>query len=260
MSALENFYKTEMKIFKKMETNEWIIQTMFFSSILIIIIMILYARLFASVDFKNWEIQKCNPKYIFYSGYIKNNSNTDALTSTVDNFNECIVKFNSQSDNTFSKLLEKQMTEDLENNEKKIQDYNTLSREKLLKYQQQMDSKNKEFQIKIDHIQNLGETTGLQEELRKLNDVIHDIKEYAHSYLTYAMTHFVFKLKIAEENELRDNSQYSCSSITDISLCNTDNDCLVDNTNQCVNKIDFYKEQAININDLIKKYFSNNKL
>ena len=67
----------------------------------------MYTRIIFNVDFENWEIQKCNPKYIFYSGYIKKNPNSGPLKSTSDNFSDCIRKFNNKENGEFSQLLEK---------------------------------------------------------------------------------------------------------------------------------------------------------
>lgn len=233
---------------------------------LVIVIIILYARLFLGIDFENWDIQKCNPKYIFYSGYIKKNPKSTALQSTKDNFDECIIRFNNKEDSEFSKVLERNKSEQYQKTEEIANNYKNLSRRKILDLQNKVNSKNKEFQLQIKTIQNASETSDLQNEINKLNTIIDDIKDYAHSYLTYAMMHFVFKFKISEKDGTIDNllnSDISCGEYIDKTECTSNLHCKYDDSkSECNNitKREFYKEQVINLNNTIKKYFGNNKL
>lgn len=55
----------------------------------ILVILFLYVKNNVTIDEKNWDIQKCNPKYLFFSGYIRRNPNETAYNSTVNNFYEC---------------------------------------------------------------------------------------------------------------------------------------------------------------------------
>lgn len=55
----------------------------------VLVILFLYIKNNVTVDEKNWDIQKCNPKYLFFSGYIRRNPNETAYNSTVNNFYEC---------------------------------------------------------------------------------------------------------------------------------------------------------------------------
>tara|TARA_Y100000389_G_scaffold150309_1_gene149858 strand:- start:95 stop:892 length:798 start_codon:yes stop_codon:yes gene_type:complete len=261
---LTKFYKNESNIFKKITKNETLIKSILISGFFIILFMILYSRLFIHVDFENWEVQKCNPKYIFYSGYIKNNTNSDSMTSTIDNFNDCIIKYNQlNSSNSFQKLLEKKAQEDAENNKKIVNDYNLKSSQKIMKYKRELDETNKYFKSKINDLESLNTTREVKDEMKKLNEIIEDIREYAHSYLTYAMMHFVFKLKISEKkntaSEVLDST--SCDILNKID-CDNNKSCNYDTPNGCVNttKGKFYYSQALKMNNLIKKYFSDNKL
>lgn len=55
----------------------------------IVVILFLYVKNNISVDEKNWDIKKCNPKYVFFSGYIRRNPNESSYDTTVNNFYEC---------------------------------------------------------------------------------------------------------------------------------------------------------------------------
>lgn len=259
------FYQKESSSFKSVASNESFVQNLFIILSLLALIVILYTRMFFSIEFENWEIQKCNPKYIFYSGYIKPNENSGSLKSTIDNFNECIVKFNNQKDNQFSKILEKNNLELLESREI-VQSHNQLSRQKVLELQKKVNSKNEEFRLQLENIKSSRQMGDLQNEINKLNDIIQDIKDYAQSYLTYAMMHFVFKHKISEIDGTTNEKlkiDISCASLySDVKSCNSDLYCTYDNNAGCRNieKGEFYVQEAKNLNEIIKQHFGNNKL
>jgi hypothetical protein len=258
------FYENESSTLDSISSNQDFFQTLLLTLFLLALIIILYTRMFFSVEFENWEIQKCNPKYIFYSGYIKQNENSGSLQSTVDNFNDCIVRFNNQKDNQFSKVLEKKQSQHLRRNREIVESHNKLSRQKVLELQEKVNSKNEEFRLQLENIKSSRQTSELQTEMNKLNDIIRDIKDYAHSYLTYAMMHFVFKHKISEKDGTSKtllNSNISCGTYTDESQCNSDLYCIYDgDTCRNINKGEFYKQEANSLNETIKQYFGNNKL
>ena len=260
---MSNIDRTE---FESINKNYDFVMGLLIALFMLAMIIILYARLFLGVDFENWDIQKCNPKYIFYSGYIKKNPNSTALQSTKDNFDECIVRFNNKEDSEFSKVLEKSKLEQYQKTEEMANNYNNLTRNKILDLQKKVNIKNKEFEIQIKNIQNSSETGKLQNEMNKLNTIIEDIKDYAHSYLTYAMMNFVFKFKISEKDGTIDNvlnNDISCGDYSDKTDCNSNLYCNYDDSiTKCKNmtKREFYKQQVMSLNNTIKQYFGNNKV
>ena len=60
--------------------------------IISLFIFYLYVKLFVSIDMKNWEIMKCNPKYLFISGYLKPEPGLTAKETNMNNFVECTQK------------------------------------------------------------------------------------------------------------------------------------------------------------------------
>ena len=58
--------------------------------IVIIINFIYLIKIEISSNGSNWETNKCSSKYVFFSGFLKNNG--DASKTTYDNFNECIIR------------------------------------------------------------------------------------------------------------------------------------------------------------------------
>jgi len=56
----------------------------------IIIIIIYLIRIEVNSNGKNWEINKCSSKYVFFSEFLKNNG--DGKTAN-DTFTECVKRF-----------------------------------------------------------------------------------------------------------------------------------------------------------------------
>ena len=42
---------------------------------------------------KNWDVHKCNPKYLFFSGQLKKNPNMSSSETTNFNLIECSSRF-----------------------------------------------------------------------------------------------------------------------------------------------------------------------
>ena len=57
----------------------------------ITIIFIYLVRVEVNSNGTNWEKNKCSSKYVFFSGFMKNDGN--GLKQTLTNFNECITRF-----------------------------------------------------------------------------------------------------------------------------------------------------------------------
>jgi len=45
----------------------------------------------------NWVNNKCIPKYMFFSGFIKPTPGVNALTATYDNFSQCVKQSKAKS-------------------------------------------------------------------------------------------------------------------------------------------------------------------
>ena len=74
-------------------TDEYILDYVLPISI-IIILLITILHLFIKAELgeskTNWEINKCVPKYMFVSGFIKKSPDLNELGSTYDNFKKCV--------------------------------------------------------------------------------------------------------------------------------------------------------------------------
>ena len=57
-----------------------------------IIIIMYLIKIEVNSNGKNWETNKCSSKYVFFSGYMKNDNN-DPIKQSLTNFTECIQRF-----------------------------------------------------------------------------------------------------------------------------------------------------------------------
>lgn len=238
INDLEKIYYVQ-KIKIKYETNDF---TQYFILIFfLLIILILYINLTLNIDFSSWELTKCSPRYLFVSGYIKQNPGYNSSDSTVMNFWDCLMTTNvgelspinflkdiigiqtkkSDSDNIIDRIKNNI------NNKKEIDKIN-------------MKNVNSYKNIDLKKVQNI--TT-------KYYLLSIYLKEYLNNILTYILSKFIIKFeKTKKESELY-IKEYGISgeeldeykNQTDISLNN-------------------YKDNAYSLNKLIKSNLGRNKL
>ena len=96
MQNIEELESNIIKIIKTYESNlntasfdvlPWII---FFISLIIIITYLIKIEIHSNG--KNWDMNKCSSKYLFFSGLMKSDGN-NPLNQTLVNFKQCIQRF-----------------------------------------------------------------------------------------------------------------------------------------------------------------------
>lgn len=231
--------------------------------ILLAIVVILQSRMFIHIDFKDWNIQKCNPKYIFYSGYIKSNPNSTAYDSTLDNFNDCIVKYGKQMDDS----VERRLSQQQEMTRRNIDGVgsNAVEMKKMSLLEERQNEKRHILKtnksLNSVYKKQKSEVASLHAQTEILVNIVKDIKEYLHSYLTYAIMNFAFKHRIQQTYDSSNNRVESDCSINSgtPSGCNNLKYCIYDD-NICKLKSTYFKEQALKWNEKAKDKFGGNKL
>ena len=95
---MQNIEELETNILKIIKTYDsgitesfdlmpWII---FFVSFIIIVIYLIKIEI--NSNGKNWELNKCSSKYIFFSGFM-NSQGKNPMKQTMVNFKQCIQRF-----------------------------------------------------------------------------------------------------------------------------------------------------------------------
>ena len=88
--------------------------TVFNVAILLLLIFICiywYLHIGISISKKDWENKKCDPKYLYFSGFIKNEPDMNGMESTVHNFNNCISRGYKEAINEYNNELKNKYNE-----------------------------------------------------------------------------------------------------------------------------------------------------
>lgn len=223
------------------------------------IAFLLKSRAFFQTDFQDWNKQKCNPEYLFYSGYIKTNPNSSPFESTKDNFNDCIIQYGKEMDDNVDRRMES------------IVDKNTKSMGKVLKEQNEnretvLEMRRTGRSVRTQSIANevnrMDKTHNTQIENIKiqmllLNKAAQELKEYLHSALTYAMMNF--SVKYETQISYDGSNKFDCNTFEDKTSCNEEKTCTY-NVDTCMSKAEFFKEQVDIVYKMNESYFDGNKL
>ena len=211
LSQSELIYKLNKNIssFKGTSLNEYTIN-LFILFIVFAFLFIMYIKIDITIDEKNWNINKCNPKYLFFSGYIKSNPGSSSSESTVNNFYDCAKIYSSgindslnlPLDNMYKNMKNKLITFDQRqlNEEKK-------NRKDRKKYKKNLSRQMKELENDISlnittnsaftykYLKNIGYY------IDHLNSILDYISQYAKNYLTYLMLYYANRYREDDANK-----------------------------------------------------------
>jgi hypothetical protein len=213
LSQSELIYKLNKNIssFKGTSLNEYTIN-LFILFIVFAFLFIMYIKIDITIDEKNWNINKCNPKYLFFSGYIKSNPGSSSSESTVNNFYDCAKLYSSgindtlnlPLDNMYKKMKNKLITFDKRqlNEEKKNRKYRKKYRKNLSRQINELENDislnittNSAFTYK--YLKNVGYY------IDHLNSTMDYITQYAKNYLTYLMLYYANRYREDDKPELK---------------------------------------------------------
>lgn len=161
----------------------------------IILILFLYVKNNVKVDEKNWDIQKCNPKYLFFSGYIRRNPNETAYNSTLNNFYECtgnLVKgtnqefINQSMKNKFKSFQKDLMTFD-DNQKRSNQQISRDLNERVNDIEAQLDIMSDDISMSVATVNKYTFLKNFGLYVDQYNAYIDFIQKYIKHKLTYKM-------------------------------------------------------------------------
>ena len=206
-------------------------------------IYLMYFNIIISLDITSWDIKKCEPKYLFISGFIKKIPGFNAIDTTVQNFWNCMITYIPieyspiRYINKITNITKDQLRENesriinlIENSSKNYNDEATRTYKKVNNY------KNIDL-IKVDNI------------LTQQYLFMKYIREYLNNILTYLLSKIIIKHKKIEksakliqiEKDLSGNDLENYRNTVDASL-------------------NFYKGNADLLNKLINDNLGGNKL
>ena len=229
--------------------------------ILLFTSLILETRILFNIDLEDWKIEKCNPKYLFFSGFIRQNENSSPLETTQDNFNECMMRY---AENKFERTMNKKNEELMKNENESIRDSIKQREIVLNERRKRFNNDEKVIAMRADVIskKNHSVMENIQLQLLEMNKIMSDFKEYLHSYLTYAIMNFVVKYK--KQTIVEEKNNVSCNNYNE-NDCNDQKTCIYKKLDgqenaSCVKKSEFFRNEANRLNVISKKIFDGNKL
>lgn len=189
---------------------------LFISSIYVIY---LYVKSHITIDMKYWNIMKCDPKYLFFSGYIKKEPGLTSLETTMSNFGTCTTKFakevNHQTLNETLKIDSEKMYKEAskminnrnegkkDNFSKDMQDFADISNNlnnQLSENQKTIEKSLKSSGIYIDYY----------------NKIVDYFREYIKNYMTYVLISYTRLYHKARQEGNHEKSQEYLKTIITI--------------------------------------------
>lgn len=212
-------YKLNKNIsrFKGTSLNEYTIN-IFILFIVFAFLFIMYIKIDITIDEKNWNINKCNPKYLFFSGYIKANPGSTSSESTVNNFYDCAKLYSSGINDSLNLPLDnmyKNMKNKLITFDKRQLDEETKHRKDRNKYRKSLLNQMSELENDISlnittnsaftykYLKNVGYY------IDHLNGIINYITQYSKNYLTYLMLYYANRYRKETKEPSDDGSSKS---------------------------------------------------
>ena len=187
----------------------------YFLNVIIVIILygiclIYYLKIDFKTDIKDWQLNKCQPKYLFFSGYIKPEKNYNSYDTTINNITECTTIMGGDLLNTMNinnSDMHNTYKSNLNNLKNKLKDNDNLNQTNYNKIISDI-SNNIDISLNID-----GNTTSIYSNIYntgiyvdQLDSILNYIKQYIRNYLTY-----LHMLHISKYNE--DSTTYSGSLV-----------------------------------------------
>ena len=167
---------------------------------MIILCYFFYARINITQSFKNWNVEKCNPKYFYFSGYIKPEKNMTSFESTLHNFRDCLSNGYVEA----IKEFENEMNIDYKDKEKRF----FFEYGKNKKYKKNNDIVQDDAKVIVDLLGDEIDDISLNNSSRRifmynklgvlgvyidqLDELINYIFKYSKNYLTYL---YFYRLK-----------------------------------------------------------------
>ena len=214
---IKNLYKKSaykaFSVRKKNDSNYNI--NIFILLLFLFVILILSIKNNTMIDEKYWDIQKCYPKYIFYSGYIRRNPQENAYDSTVNNLYECANKaVEGKVDSTINEKMKNDLIS-LKNNlveyrNKDVKEIDELSRQiknQRVNIDAQFEAMKKDLTLDATSIKRNSLYKNLGIYMDQFNSYIDSTQKYIKQFLTYRM--------LESANKCYTNGNGSCNDDDD---------------------------------------------
>ena len=156
-----------------------------------------YLKIQVSKDIKNWDFKKCTPKYLFFSGYIYNDTSLTNSDATLYNFVDCTNKYVSTKNEYLVGRMIGRSVKNIKQNLLSFDNNNKKKQKKRKKELKKMEAdisgqfnalKNKaEFNLDLSGTYAYSSIKNSGIYIDQINGLINYIGKYIKQYLTYQM-------------------------------------------------------------------------
>tara|TARA_B110000008_G_scaffold102907_1_gene105845 strand:- start:1678 stop:2454 length:777 start_codon:yes stop_codon:yes gene_type:complete len=223
IQSIENLYKSQSGVsyawgIKTSPINDQYTFNIIFLFLVVLGILFFYIKINVTVDSKNWDVEKCNPKYLFYSGYLNNDTPLSNYDATLNNFIECTTNI-AESGNSYT--ISKSLGKVASSFESEFMDISKVSSQNQQALASELEKNAQDISAQFDSLQNdisynmdssttmtysLLENVGLY--VDQLNALMGYISAYMKKYLTYRMMQFANRCMTGTSECNSENSDY----------------------------------------------------
>lgn len=181
---LDKLYDTS-SIISNITDHDYFHYILFF--LFIFIIIYLAVKVEIGINHKNWHEMKCDPKYVFFSGYLRNNGNNSAYEETIKNYEEC----SSRSAGKVIDEIEQERKVDIVYKDTYMMGHKKMFDEALISTKNEIELGKKEIVQNIDIDLNdhgkqyYNQLKLLGSYVDQVDGVINYMKEYIRGYLSF---------------------------------------------------------------------------
>ena len=181
--------------------------TVFNVSILLFLIFLciyLYLHIGISISKQDWENKKCDPKYLYYSGFIKNEPNMNGIESTIHNFNNCISRGYKEAINEYNNDLTNKYN-DYKGEIVYEGDINSYYRKNIKINQNNDEDIIKDLSLNISRDSTLTYNTldNLGIYVDQLDQIMDYVYQYSKNYLSYLYAYYQNGGNIEEQEKVK---------------------------------------------------------
>lgn len=213
--VIEKIYSTQkgLNLFSSsfFLADSYLINTLIFL-FLLFICFYLYLHIDISLSLKSWDNKKCNPKYLYFSGFIKPEYNMGYFDTTMHNFRDCMSKgyvdaikdFNNEM-NVDLKVKEGKFQFEYDKNNMLKKEYNNMQDDTQVLLnelgEQIIDISSEDLILRSTAYKKLGVLGVYMDQFDQLLDYIY---KYSKNYLTYLYLHRLNKYETSSEGNDKD--------------------------------------------------------
>jgi hypothetical protein len=218
------FIESIIKVYKSREEESNMLGTLILILIVLVIFFYFYFKVTQTQILLDWQNQRCNPKYIFFSYYLNPVEGQDPYTSIKNNFMQCIKPFTTiikTKDYRDFKNTTDNITKTTDSLSRYVETIDTDTKRKVTGWEKHYNDINKSAN-NIDNVSDdkYSEQKDAYNQVRiyaqRIHDILYSITSYIKNKLLFRVSENKGNFKIMPNNNIDYNIPESKNNINDI--------------------------------------------